>query len=152
MPGKGSFLGLAFCSRRKHNRHRNIVAPDGKREDLEYSVSFGYHSRAPDGKSFRVMRFSRYEADELVKEWRMPASGSGPTKGRFWALAGFLVAGLWALYAAWTFPTPLRAQAMVWTLINASCPITFASFHFRCGIKLYWVLRRPAARWWVVGR
>ena len=74
-------------------------------EDLGYSVSFGYHSRAPDGKSFRVMRFSLYEADELVKEWGMPASWSGPMKGRFWALAGFLVAGLWALYAALTFPT-----------------------------------------------
>jgi len=48
-----------------------------------------------------------------------------------WTIAGFLVAGFWALYAASTFPSPLiSAQPIVWTLINITCPIAFASFHF----------------------
>ena len=51
-----------------------------------------------------------------------------------WAIAGFLVASLWALYAAATFPSPLiSAQPHVWTLIYITCPIAFASFHFHFG-------------------
>jgi hypothetical protein len=58
-----------------------------------------------------------------------------------WAIAGFLVAGLWALYLAATLPSPLfSTQPIVWTLINITCPVAFASFHFHFGIKLYWVL------------
>jgi hypothetical protein len=68
-----------------------------------------------------------------------------------WAIAGFLVAGLWAVYAAATFPNPLRAQPVVWLLINLTCPITFASFHFHFGLKLYWVLLVNAATYALVG-
>ena len=64
-----------------------------------------------------------------------------------WAIAGFLVASLWAVYAAATFPSPLiSAQPIVWTLINITCPVAFASFHFHFGIKLYWVLLANALR------
>jgi len=68
-----------------------------------------------------------------------------------WAIAGFLVAGLWALYAASTFPNPLNAQPIVWTLINLTCPIVFASFHFHFGIKLLWVLLANAATYALFG-
>ena len=69
-----------------------------------------------------------------------------------WAIAGFLVASLWAVYAAATFPSPLiSAQPIVWTLINITCPVAFASFHFHFGIKLYWVLLANAATYGLFG-
>ena len=68
-----------------------------------------------------------------------------------WTMAGFLVAGLWAIYAAATFPNPLTAQPLVWTLINLTCPVAFASWHFHFGIKLYWVLLANAATYGLFG-
>jgi hypothetical protein len=69
-----------------------------------------------------------------------------------WAVVGFLIAGFWALYAATTFPSPLiSAQPSVWALINMTCPIAFASFHFHFGIKLYWVLLANAASYALFG-
>ena len=69
-----------------------------------------------------------------------------------WAIAGFLVAGLWALYAASTFPSPMiSAPRFVWTLVNITCPIVLAGFHFHFGIKLYWVLLANAATYGLLG-
>jgi len=69
-----------------------------------------------------------------------------------WAIAGFLVASLWALYLAATLPSPLfLTQPIVWTLINITCPVAFASFHFHFGIKLYWVLLANAATYGLFG-
>jgi hypothetical protein len=69
-----------------------------------------------------------------------------------WAIAGFLVASLWALYAAATFPHPsISAQPIVWALINMSRPVMFASFHSHFGIKLYWVLLANAAMYGLFG-
>jgi len=69
-----------------------------------------------------------------------------------WAVAGFIVAGLWAVYSAATFPSPLiSAQPIVWTLLDLTCPIAFASFHFHFGIKLYWVLLANAATYSLLG-
>jgi len=69
-----------------------------------------------------------------------------------WAIAGFLVAGLWALYSAATFPSPMiSAQLIVWTLVDISCPIAFASFHFHFGVQLYWVLLANAATYALLG-
>jgi len=69
-----------------------------------------------------------------------------------WAIAGFLVASLWALYLAATSPSPLfLTQPIVWTLINVTCPAAFASFHFHFGIKLYWVLLANAATYGLFG-
>jgi hypothetical protein len=68
-----------------------------------------------------------------------------------WVIAGFLVASLWALYVTATFPNPLRDQPIVWTLINITCPVAFASFHFHFGIKLYWVLLANAATYGLFG-
>jgi hypothetical protein len=69
-----------------------------------------------------------------------------------WAMAGFLVAGFWALYAASTFPSPLiSAQPIVWTLINITCPIVFASFHFDFAVGFYWVLLANSATYGLLG-
>jgi len=69
-----------------------------------------------------------------------------------WAGAGFLVAGCWALYASATFPSPITpAQPIVWTLVNLTCPIVFAGFHFHFGVSLYWVLFSNAAAYALVG-
>jgi hypothetical protein len=69
-----------------------------------------------------------------------------------WATAGFLVAGLWAVYAAATFPNNVISdQPIVWTLINMTCPVVFASFHFHFGIKLYWVLLANTATYGLFG-
>jgi hypothetical protein len=68
-----------------------------------------------------------------------------------WAGVGLLVASFWALYAAATFPTSLLARPIVWTLINVTCPIAYASFHFHFGIKLYWVLLTNAATYAALG-
>lgn len=75
-------------------------------------------------------------------------------KGRIalWGVAGSVVAGLWALYAAATFPSPMiSAPPFVWTLVNVTCPIVFASFHFHFGIKLYWVLLANGATYGLLG-
>jgi len=69
-----------------------------------------------------------------------------------WGVAGFLVAGLWALFAALTFPRNLIAtEPMVRTLVDITCPIAFASFHLHFGIKLYWVLLANAATYGLFG-
>jgi hypothetical protein len=69
-----------------------------------------------------------------------------------WTIVGFLVAGLWAVYAAWAFPSPpISSQPIVWTLINVTCPIAFASFHLHFGIRLYWVLLANAATYGLLG-
>jgi hypothetical protein len=69
-----------------------------------------------------------------------------------WTFAGVVVAGFWALYAVLTFPTALSsAPPIVWTLINVTCPVAFASFHFHFGIKLYWVLLANAASYALFG-
>jgi hypothetical protein len=69
-----------------------------------------------------------------------------------WATAGFLVASLWALYAAATFPSPsISSRPIFWTLVYMTCPVVFASFHFHFGIKLYWVLLANAATYGLFG-
>ena len=69
-----------------------------------------------------------------------------------WAVAGFVIGGLWALYAAATFPSPLiSARPIVTTFIYVTCPIAFASFHFHFRISLYWVLFINAATYSLAG-
>lgn len=68
----------------------------------------------------------------------------------FWTIAGSLVAGLWAIYAAAIFPKQLFGPGL-WTLINVTCPVAFASFHFHFGIKLYWVVLVNAATYALIG-
>ncbi|HEV2716787.1 MAG TPA: hypothetical protein VGU64_16105 [Terriglobales bacterium] len=66
-----------------------------------------------------------------------------------WAAAGFLVAGLWALYAF--AAVPIQAEPIAWALARLTCPIAFASFHFHFGIKLFWVLLVNAATYGLIG-
>ena len=69
-----------------------------------------------------------------------------------WATAGFLVAALWAVVAAVTSPTPLNlTQPILWTFIEVTCPIVFASMHFHFGVHLFWVLVANTATYAVVG-
>jgi hypothetical protein len=81
------------------------------------------------------------------------ANGGSSMKRRIviWAVAGFMVADLWAVYAAATFPSPLTSYSVVWPLVNLTCPVAFASFHFHFGIKLYWVLLANALTYALVG-
>jgi hypothetical protein len=60
-----------------------------------------------------------------------------------WAIAGFLIAGFWALYL---YPT-LLADPILAIIARATCPITFASF----GIRFYWVLLANAATYALIG-
>lgn len=69
----------------------------------------------------------------------------------FWTIAGCLVAGLWAVYAAAIFPQQLPASPIPWFLINVTCPVAFVSFHFHFGIKLYSVVLANAATYALVG-
>ena len=47
-----------------------------------------------------------------------------------WAAAGFIVAGLWALFAIATFPSTAERMREVSTLISITCPIAIAGRHF----------------------
>jgi hypothetical protein len=63
-----------------------------------------------------------------------------------WAIAGFLVAGFWALYAIATFPSNLRE---VWTLVCMTCPIAIAGMHH--AISLYETLAANAFTYALIG-
>ena len=47
-----------------------------------------------------------------------------------WAGAGFIVAGLWALFAIATFPSTVERMRDVSTLISVTCPIAIAGRHY----------------------
>ena len=69
-----------------------------------------------------------------------------------WTIVGCLVAGLWTIYAAATFPNQLiSAGPIFWTLVNVTCPIAFMSLHFHFGVKLYWVVLANAATYALIG-
>jgi len=66
-----------------------------------------------------------------------------------WALAGFLLAGFWALFAVATFPsTPERMRDM-WTVICITCPVAILGMHYP--ISLYVALVANAATYGFVG-
>jgi len=68
-----------------------------------------------------------------------------------WAIAGFLVAGCWALYAFATTPPAMTSADPIMTLVEITCPIAFASLHFHFGVSLYWSLVANAATYALVG-
>ena len=69
-----------------------------------------------------------------------------------WAIAGCLVAGFWAAYAAATFPHPsISGNPILSTLINLTCPIAFASRYLHFGVKVYWVLIANAGTYALFG-
>ena len=65
-----------------------------------------------------------------------------------WAIAGFLVAGFWALFAIATFP-PVERMRDVWTLVSLTCPIAIAGRHY--SISLYEALAANAVTYALVG-
>jgi hypothetical protein len=65
-----------------------------------------------------------------------------------WAIAGFLIAGCWALYALATTPPALTSADPIMALVRLTCPIAvFSSYPLR----LYWVLLANAATYALVG-
>lgn len=66
-----------------------------------------------------------------------------------WASVGFLVAGLWALFAAATFPSTSESMRDVWTLVCVTCPIAIAGMHH--AISLYESLVANAVTYGFVG-
>jgi len=47
-----------------------------------------------------------------------------------WALAGFLLAGFWALFAVATFPSTPERMRDVWTIICITCPVAIVGMHY----------------------
>jgi hypothetical protein len=69
-----------------------------------------------------------------------------------WAGVGFLVAGCWALYFFAAGPIPYSStEPILWTLVDLTCPVAFASLHFHFGIYFYWVLLANAATYALIG-
>jgi hypothetical protein len=65
-----------------------------------------------------------------------------------WAIAGFLVAGLWAVFAIAIFPSIERMRD-VWTLVCITCPIAIAGMHH--AISLYETLAANAVTYALFG-
>ncbi len=67
-----------------------------------------------------------------------------------WAIAGFLVAGGWALYAFATFPLTNQRMREAWTLISVTCPIAIAGMHFPISLYFGLWLQMPSPTSWSV--
>ena len=65
-----------------------------------------------------------------------------------WAIAGFLVAGFWALFAVATFPSTNERMRDVWTLVCITMPIAILHSH---PISLYETLAANAVTYAMVG-
>ena len=46
-----------------------------------------------------------------------------------WAIAGFVIAGFWALFALATFPSTNERIRDLWTFICITCPVAIAGMH-----------------------
>jgi len=66
-----------------------------------------------------------------------------------WASAGFLAAGLWALFAFATFPSTNERMRDVWALVCLTCPVAIAGRHYP--IRLYEVLAANAVTYALIG-
>ena len=69
----------------------------------------------------------------------------------FWALAGFLVAGSWALYAALTSPPALTSADPFFFLAEFTCPIAAASIHLHFPVSLLWALIANTLTYAIIG-
>jgi len=65
-----------------------------------------------------------------------------------WAIAGFLVAGGWAIYAFVTTPPALTYTDPLMTLVQLTCPIAIVRSY---PLRLEWVLLANAATYGLVG-
>ena len=66
-----------------------------------------------------------------------------------WALAGFLVAGFWAVFASLTFPSTVQRMREVWPLVSFTCPISIVGMHHP--ISLYEALIANAITYALIG-
>lgn len=66
-----------------------------------------------------------------------------------WGIVGFLVAGVWGLFAFVTFPSTSDRMRDVWPLISFTCPIAILGMHH--AISLYEALAANTATYAVVG-
>jgi hypothetical protein len=66
-----------------------------------------------------------------------------------WASAGFLAAGLWALFACATSPSTNERLRDVWTLVCLTCPVAIAGRHYP--IRLYEALAANAVTYALIG-
>lgn len=65
-----------------------------------------------------------------------------------WAIIGFLIAGLWALFALATFPSSERMRDM-WTFVCITYPIAIAGVHHP--ISVYETLAANAITYALIG-
>ena len=65
-----------------------------------------------------------------------------------WAIAGFLVAGCWALYALATTPPAMTSADPIMFVVRLTCPVVLVSFY---PLSLYLVLVANAASYALVG-
>ena len=66
-----------------------------------------------------------------------------------WAIAGFLVACCWAIYASATAPHTNERLRDLWPLVVLTCPVVVTSSYFP--LSLYLVLAANAATYVLVG-
>lgn len=66
-----------------------------------------------------------------------------------WAFVCLLIAGLWAVFAAASFPSTSERMRDLWTFVCVTCPIALAGTH-HC-ISLYEVLMANAVTYGFVG-
>ena len=66
-----------------------------------------------------------------------------------WAIAGFLLAGFWALFASATFPSTPERMSDVWTVVCITCPVAIVGMHYP--INLYVTLVANAVMYGFVG-
>jgi hypothetical protein len=64
-----------------------------------------------------------------------------------WAIAGFLVAGFWAIYF---FPTASLAEP-TWTLARVTCPVAMASTYLHFELHFYWAILANVATYALIG-
>jgi hypothetical protein len=66
-----------------------------------------------------------------------------------WAVAGFLVAGFWALYSF--LSVPITSHEIMWRLAQLTCPVASASLYFHFPLGVYWSLLLNAATYALFG-
>jgi hypothetical protein len=66
-----------------------------------------------------------------------------------WAIAGFVVAGGWALYALATAPPALTSGDPILPFVRLTCPIAILGGSYP--ISLYWALLANAATYAMAG-
>jgi hypothetical protein len=66
-----------------------------------------------------------------------------------WAIAGFLLAVFWALFAITTFPSTPERMRDVWPVVCATCPVAIMGMHHAIGLSV--VLIANAATYGILG-